>query len=252
MTDREKAIVMAYTGTVMLTGDKLSIFYDYLAELENRPVYTHEISLRANDIKKAAEADFIELCKSNDVEKTITDNKKTLVINLFGAPGCGKSTGAAYIFYKLKIAGVNVELVTEFAKDKVWEDSESVFKNQTYLFGEQAFRIARCADKVDVIVTDSPLPLSILYNNDKKLTENFNKSVMDVFNCYDNINFLIKRVKEYNNVGRFQTKQEADTLHTEIENMLKTRNIEFIDGIEGSEEGYQRMFEIIMEYIKGE
>lgn len=44
---------------------------------------------------------------------------KMLVVNMFGAPGAGKSTGAAYIFSKLKMAGVNAELVTEFAKDKV-------------------------------------------------------------------------------------------------------------------------------------
>ena len=50
-----------------------------------------------------------------------------LVVNLFGAPGAGKSTGAAYIFSKLKMSGINVELVTEFAKDKVWEESKAVF-----------------------------------------------------------------------------------------------------------------------------
>ena len=33
-----------------------------------------------------------------------------LVVNLFGAPGAGKSTGAAYIFSKLKMAGINAEL----------------------------------------------------------------------------------------------------------------------------------------------
>ena len=44
---------------------------------------------------------------------------KTIVVNLFGAPGAGKSTGAAYIFALLKMAGIEAELVTEFAKDKV-------------------------------------------------------------------------------------------------------------------------------------
>jgi len=48
-----------------------------------------------------------------------------LVVNLFGAPGAGKSTGAAYIFSQLKMAGINAELVTEFAKDKVWEESKA-------------------------------------------------------------------------------------------------------------------------------
>ena len=30
MTDTERAIVMAYTGVCMLTGDKLEIFYKYI------------------------------------------------------------------------------------------------------------------------------------------------------------------------------------------------------------------------------
>ena len=47
--------------------------------------------------------------------------KKPIAINLAGPPGAGKSTGAAYLFYKLKTMGINAELVTEFAKDKTWE-----------------------------------------------------------------------------------------------------------------------------------
>lgn len=43
-----------------------------------------------------------------------------LGINLFGVPGSGKSTGVAYIyiFSKLKMKGINAELVTEFTKEK--------------------------------------------------------------------------------------------------------------------------------------
>ena len=99
-----------------------------------------------------------------------------IVINLFGAPGAGKSTGAAYIFSKLKMKGINVELITEYAKDKVWEETTAVFENQAYIFGKQSFRISRCANKVDAIITDSPLPLSIFYNQNKQLyKDNFNK-----------------------------------------------------------------------------
>ena len=60
MTDREKAIVMAYTGIAMLKGDKLDEFYDYLEELYGRPVYTHE--LVELDITEKAKPDFIKLC----------------------------------------------------------------------------------------------------------------------------------------------------------------------------------------------
>lgn len=154
---------------------------------------------------------------------------KALVVNLFGVPGAGKSTGAAYIFYRLKSAGVNAELVTEFAKDKVWEENDEVFKNQAYIFGKQSFKIARCADKVEVIVTDSPLPLSILYNNDPKLTENFNLSVMDVFNAYDNVNYLLLRTKPYNPIGRIQTEEESDALKKPITDLLNQRGIVYLE-----------------------
>ena len=44
-------------------------------------------------------------------------DKTTIVVNLFPGPGTGKSTGAAYIFSKLKMAGVDAEYVSEFAKE---------------------------------------------------------------------------------------------------------------------------------------
>jgi hypothetical protein len=62
MTDREKAIVMAYTGISMLTGEKIDEFYKYLAELYGRPVYTHEIVIL--DIQEKAKPDFVELCRT--------------------------------------------------------------------------------------------------------------------------------------------------------------------------------------------
>ena len=135
---------------------------------------------------------------------------KTVIVNLFGAPGAGKSTGAAYIFALLKMRGVDAELVTEFAKDKLWEGDKAVFENQAYIFGKQSFKLSRCANKVDVIVTDSPLPLSIQYNQTVNLGDNFNKYVLDVFNSYDNLNYYLTRVKEYNPNGRFQTEEESD------------------------------------------
>ena len=98
-----------------------------------------------------------------------------LIVNLYGAPGAGKSTGAAYVFSQLKMRGINAELVTEFAKDKVWEESKAVFQNQAYIFGKQYFRISRVQDKVDVVITDSPILLSPFYANDPVLGEEFDR-----------------------------------------------------------------------------
>ena len=53
--------------------------------------------------------------------------RKTVIVNLYGAPGAGKSTGSAYIFGQLKMNNISVELVREFVKDKIYEKSEGVF-----------------------------------------------------------------------------------------------------------------------------
>lgn len=148
-----------------------------------------------------------------------------LVVNLFGAPGAGKSTGAAYIFSKLKMVGINAELVTEFAKDKVWEESKAVFQNQAYIFGKQYFRISRVQDKVDVVITDSPILLSPFYTDDPVLGDEFDTLVTKVFNSYDSFNAYINRVKPYNGAGRFQTEQESDELSRKLLDFLTKHGV---------------------------
>ena len=174
-----------------------------------------------------------------------------IIVNLFGAPGAGKSTGAAYIFSQLKMQGINAELVTEFAKDKVWEGSKAVFENQAYIFGKQYFRISRCANQVDVIVTDSPLLLSLLYNNDEVLGDTFNNFVRKVFKSFDNRNYYIARVKEYNPVGRFQTEEQSDEKANELLVLLNNESIDY-QIQPGEIAGYQKIVEDIIKEIKGD
>ena len=65
MTDKEKAIVMAYTGVAMLTGDKLSTFYEYISEICERSIYTHELADNdvVQEIKTKSYEDFVGICK---------------------------------------------------------------------------------------------------------------------------------------------------------------------------------------------
>ena len=66
MTDREKAIVMAYTGVAMLTSDKLQIFHKYVEEIMGRPIWTHEMAQLADEIKEKSKADFMSLCSESE------------------------------------------------------------------------------------------------------------------------------------------------------------------------------------------
>ena len=84
----------------------------------------------------------------------MSEKKKTLVVNFCAGPGAGKSILCAATFAALKWRGVSAEMALEYAKDKVWEETETVFKNQLYIFGKQQYRMHRLDGKVDVIVTD--------------------------------------------------------------------------------------------------
>ena len=165
-----------------------------------------------------------------------------IIVNLFGAPGSGKSTGAAYIFSQLKMLGVDAELVTEFAKDKVWENNTEVLNNQTYVFGKQHFRISRCADKVDVIVTDSPLLLSAIYNHSELLGEEFNDLVAKIFKSYTSVNYFISRSKPYNPNGRLQTEKESDGIADEIKTLLGRYDVKYTE-VSGNTVGYDKIVE---------
>ena len=175
--------------------------------------------------------------------------KSPIVVNLFGAPGAGKSTGAAIVFSELKKAGINAELVAEFAKDKTWEHNAKALSVQEYIFGKQSYRLARCRDDVDVIVTDSPLPLSIIYNNNPALDMHFEHIVINVFDTYDNINYYINRVKPYNPKGRNQTESESDALATPIKELLYNYKISFTE-INGDSDGYESIVQDVLTYLE--
>lgn len=177
-------------------------------------------------------------------------NRQPIVINLFGAPGAGKSTGAAIVFAALKQAGINAELITEFAKDKTWEHNATALGCQEYVFGKQSYRLARCKADVDVIVTDSPLPLSILYTQDPALLaeDAFHKVVMNVFNSYHNCNYYINRTKVYNPKGRNQTEEQSDAIAILTKQMLDSNGIRYVETT-GDAEGYQKIVDDVLDYI---
>lgn len=70
MTDKERVIVMAYTGVTMLTGNKFSKFHKYIEDILGRPIYTHELANPSvwEEIKEKSKKDFLGLC-SGDKEK---------------------------------------------------------------------------------------------------------------------------------------------------------------------------------------
>lgn len=167
---------------------------------------------------------------------------KTIVVNFLSGPGAGKSTMAAATFAELKWMGINCELVGEFAKDLVWEKRFKTFTNQVYLFGKQHHRIHRLLGEVDVIVTDSPIVLTPMYDAEKR--EMLAKLVMNEYAKSNNINFFIKRFKKYNPKGRNQTEKEAKVIDRRLKDFLNEQRIQYFE-VDGKRESIAGIANVI-------
>ena len=149
----------------------------------------------------------------------------TLVINLTGGPGTGKSTLSANLFAKLKMAGIDVEMATEYVKDLVWEESFKKIENQIYIFGKQHNRLYRLKNKVKVIITDSPLLNSIVYYNGNN--PHFEPLVIWEFKDMNNLTFYLERSFEYVQNGRMQDIEGAKIVDDTYKNLLDKYEIDY-------------------------
>ena len=158
------------------------------------------------------------------------------IINIFGGPGIGKSSIAAGVTYKIKKNHISCDQPYEFPKLLAWDNNHSAIQDQLYVLANQHRGIVKSYGKVDYIVLDSPILLSLTYRNYYKGTEypsslygeSFDKMVLDTFNQYDNINIVLDRADGvHNNDERYQNLEESKELDIVIENSLIENNIPF-------------------------
>jgi nicotinamide riboside kinase len=150
------------------------------------------------------------------------------VINLFGGPGSGKSTLAAGLFERMKIQGLSVELVTEYAKDMVWERRGNILDDQLYILAKQHRRLLRLQGEMDYAITDSPLLLGLIYAKPNYYST-FEPLLLDIWNSVDNRNIFMMRPRshEYQVAGRTQGVEEANRIDDKIQTCLKKHDIPF-------------------------
>lgn len=178
--------------------------------------------------------------------------RKTVIVNLYGAPGAGKSTGSAYIFGQLKMNNISVELVREFVKDKIYEKSEGVFNDQVYILGKQHFRQTNVKGNVDVIITDCPLIIQAYYTDKYKFpyADELRLLVLKLYSLENNINYFVNRDKPYNPDGRFQTEADSDSISGNLKEYLDNLNIEYKE-INGNITDYDSVVADIIKMVRG-
>jgi len=140
-----------------------------------------------------------------------------LVVNLFAGPGTGKTTTAVGLFHELKRKGINAEFVPEFVKEHEYAEEWSRIKDQLYILANQHHKIFLLKDKVDVVITDSPLLLSMLYGEERDEyifnSKEFKDYVVSLHESYDSVNIFLERVES----NGFQENGRMHDLETSLE-----------------------------------
>lgn len=160
------------------------------------------------------------------------------IINLFGGPGIGKSSIAAGLTYKLKKKHISCDNPYEFPKLLAWDNNGEAVKDQLYVLANQHRGITKSWGKVDYIISDSPILLSLIYRNyygsensypQRLYGESFDIMVLDTFNQYDNTNIVLERSEEghHNEKERYQTLNMSKDLDSTIEKTLLKYNIPY-------------------------
>lgn len=108
--------------------------------------------------------------------------------------------------------------------------------------------MSRCKDKVEVIITDSPLLLSAFYNSSNVLGESFNQTVFNCFDSFCNMNYLLLRDKPYNPKGRLQTESKSDALKEPLLKNLNDWNIDY-EVKKGNEKCYDEITNDILSWL---
>lgn len=177
----------------------------------------------------------------------------TLVINMLGGSGIGKSTIAAGLYYHMKLEHMNVELVREYVKILAWQGAKISRFDQVNIFGEQCKLEHTLYNKVDYIITDSPIVLApiyeIFYHGDSIMQEAALKFLVKAKeDGVRQLNIVLERNKPYDTKGRFQTEEEARSVDALTLDFLDKYNIAY-SVVSGSEQDRVKQ---IMELVKNE
>lgn len=156
----------------------------------------------------------------------------TTLINLFGAGSSGKSTLMADLFSEMKLRGISVEMCTEIVKEWAWENRFPTKYEQFYLIGKGIQQQARLFNKVDFIISDSPILISSFYTYYLYNVDNLTSTVKEFYRMakLDGIvvkNFFLKRNKPYEPHGRYQTEEESNLIADKLLVYLDANDVRF-------------------------
>jgi len=154
----------------------------------------------------------------------------TTIINFFGAPSSGKSTAAAQLFCDFKKKNVSCELVTEYVKDWAWEQRPITKYDQLFIVMNQLRRETILFDKVDFIITDSPVLLGCFYDEYYNNHQLARHSVLAYLNMIQkqgiiSTNYWLEHQGYQDTSGRYHKLSDCYEINSSMKKWLQDLNI---------------------------
>lgn len=141
-------------------------------------------------------------------------------INLFGGPGCGKSSISSWLFAKLKEDNLDVEFAPEYIKTWTYIQRECKSFDQVYIFAKQlAIEHNILSNSKSLIVSECPILLNCFYGYYNK-SPGFKGSIsiaqeFEMEFPSTNI-FLVRGDNPYNANFRYHAFEEAIKIDKEL------------------------------------
>lgn len=172
------------------------------------------------------------------------------VLNLFGGPGCGKSTAAAAVFAYFKNRGMRCELTGEVAKTVIYEGRAHLLSsggNQLLILALQYERLKELERAgCEYAISDSPIVMQLAYASSFSYFPELVAIIEKLTLEFTNINVFIRRTKPYDPFARTQkTVEEAREKDAAIRQLTRTVGLAFDYEVHGDELGQRALGELL-------
>ena len=175
---------------------------------------------------------------------------QTLHVGIWGGPSMGKTTAAQLLSGELKRLGYQADYVPEYAKELVRAGVIHLY-DQLEILAEQHRREKLNEGLLQVVVTDSPLPISLYHcsDADKPLFKQIIDNRMQNWNV---ANYLIERDLRlsYETEGRYENVDQALAKHAALVEILKHRDPNYVKV--ATQDAVATILQDIIQYLKTE
>lgn len=150
----------------------------------------------------------------------MTSKDDKLVINIYGAPGSGKTTLANKLIERFEQDNFKPALIREYATELIKNNQKELLDNQILVSKAQADNIDKALDKSNLCISESPIELGRLYNKNSSIDYELDEIIKQSNEKYTSINLFIAHdkisISSYDNTYRIHTADESVELEKEL------------------------------------